>query len=152
MPYEQWLTLYPIETYINSTADTKLYENRPFGKEQTGFPYTFKVGANGLYSHIATTPYGNSMTMEMAKQAILYEQLDKDAITDMLCKSFSSTDYVGHSFGSNSIETEDTYLRLDKDIESLLNYLDVEIGLVNYTFFLSADHGVAHVPGFMEEN
>jgi predicted AlkP superfamily pyrophosphatase or phosphodiesterase len=147
-----WNTLYPISTYTNSTADAKPYENKPFGKEQAGFPYVFKSGFGGLYSTIATTPYGNSMTMELAKLAVQNEQLGKGNTTDMLCVSFSSTDYVGHSFGPNSIETEDTYLRLDKDIETFLNFLDAQVGNGNYTVFLSADHGVAHVPGFMEEN
>jgi len=43
-------------------------------------------------------------------------------------------------------------LRLDKDLEEFLNYLDKTVGKGNYLFFLSADHGAAHVPGFMEEH
>ena len=48
------------------------------------------------------------------------EQLGKDNITDVLTVSFSSTDYVGHNFGVNTKEVEDTYISLDKDIERLL--------------------------------
>ena len=101
---------------------------------------------------IATSPYGNTMTLEMAKEALDNEQLGKGSETDMLCVSLSSTDYVGHNFGPNSIETEDTYLRLDKDLGAFFNYLDEKIGVGQYTIFLSADHGVAHVPGFMKDN
>ena len=72
--------------------------------------------------------------------------------TDMICVSLSSTDYVGHRFGPNSLEVEDTYLRLDKDIAQFLNYLDATIGSGNYLLFLSADHGAPQVPGFMKEN
>ncbi len=71
---------------------------------------------------------------------------------DFLTVSISSTDYVGHSFGPNSIESEDTYLRLDKDIADFLAFLDTKVGKGNYLFFLSADHGVAHVPGFLNEH
>jgi arylsulfatase A-like enzyme len=78
--------------------------------------------------------------------------LGSSDVTDLLAISLSSTDYVGHQFGPNSIETEDTYLRLDKDLAAFFDYLDKKIGKGQYTFFITADHGVAHVPGFMEEN
>ncbi|MBL7727687.1 MAG: alkaline phosphatase family protein, partial [Dinghuibacter sp.] len=73
-------------------------------------------------------------------------------VTDFLAVSLSSPDYVGHRFGPNSIEVEDTYLRLDADLGAFLKYLDKQVGKGNYTLFLTADHGVAHVPGFMLEN
>jgi predicted AlkP superfamily pyrophosphatase or phosphodiesterase len=73
-------------------------------------------------------------------------------VTDFLTVSISSTDYIGHSFGPNSIESEDAYLRLDKDIADFLQYLDGVLGKGNYLTFLTADHGVAHVPGFLEEH
>ncbi len=147
-----WKTLNPINTYTQSTADEKDYESKPLGADQKGFPYSLKQYAGKTYSYIASTPFGNSMTFDMAKAALDNEQLGKGAETDMLCVSLSSTDYVGHSFGPNSIETEDTYLRLDKDLGDFLSYLDTKLGKGNYTVFLSADHGVAHVPGFMKEN
>ena len=147
-----WNTLYPIDSYIQSTADEKDYESKPFGATQTKFPYSLKQLEGKNYQSIATTPFGNTMTLELAKAAFETEKLGAGSETDMLCVSLSSTDYVGHSFGPNSVETEDTYLRLDKDIAAFLTYLDTKIGKGQYTLFLSADHGVAHVPGFMKEN
>ena len=35
-----------------------------------------------------------------------------------------STDYVGHALFQNSIEIEDTYLRLDRDLEVVFQQLD----------------------------
>ncbi len=144
-----WHTLYPLHTYMQSTADEKAYENKMFG---TKLPYDLKKFKAKNYSAIATTPYGNSITIDMAKAAIEGETLGADAITDFLAVSFSSTDYIGHSFGPNSIEQEDDFLRLDKELGEFLNYLDNKIGKGEYTVFLSADHGVAHVPAFMAEN
>lgn len=69
--------------------------------------------------------------------------------TDFLALSFSSTDYIGHRFGPQSKEIEDTYLRLDQDIERLLNYLDENYGKDQYIVFLSADHAVAEVATHM---
>lgn len=147
-----WNTLYPINTYVQSTADEKPYESRPLGRDATHFPYRLDTFATKNYGVIASTPYGNTLTLEMAKAAVDGEALGRDSITDFLAVSFSSPDYVGHSFGPNSIEIEDTYLRLDQDLGALFEYLDAKVGAGQYTAFLSADHGVANVPGFMQEH
>jgi hypothetical protein len=147
-----WNTLYPINTYVQSTADEKPYEGTPFGTEQKGFPYDLKKFATTNYGAVASTPYGNTMTIEMAKAALTNEQLGADNITDMLAVSFSSPDYIGHTFGPNSVEQEDDFLRLDKDLGSFFNFLDAKVGKGQYLVFLSADHAVAHVPGFMKEH
>ncbi|MFC3562535.1 alkaline phosphatase PafA [Pedobacter jamesrossensis] len=144
---KNWETLYPINTYVNSTSDEKAYE----GKTST-FPHLLTQNINKNFDAIRSTPYGNTITLDLAKLAILSEDLGQDNITDFLAVSCSATDYVGHGYGPNSIEAEDTYLRLDKDFEEFFNYLDKKVGKGNYTVFLSADHGVAHVPGFMKEN
>ncbi len=151
--YEQgWNTLYPIATYVQSTGDENEYEAKPFGNDQKGFPYDLKRFTGKNYSSISTTPFGNTMTMMMAKDAILNESMGKDSVTDFLAVSFSSPDYIGHGFGPNSIETEDAYLRLDKDLGELFDYLDKVVGKDQYLCFLTADHGVAHVPGFMTQH
>lgn len=151
--YEQgWNTLYPINTYVQSTTDEKPYEGKSFGADQKGFPYDLKRFIGKNYSAISSTPHGNSMTAEMAKAAITNEQLGADNITDFLTVSFSSPDYIGHAFGPNSIEQEDDFLRLDQELGDFFNFLDAKVGKGQYLVFLSADHGAAHVPGFMKEN
>jgi predicted AlkP superfamily pyrophosphatase or phosphodiesterase len=151
--YDQnWNTLYPIESYVQSTADNKDYEGKTRGEQTPTFPHPLKLYAGKNYDMIRSTPYGNTITLDLAKAAIKAEDLGKDNITDFLAVSCSSTDYIGHQYGPNSIEAEDTYLRLDKDMEDFFNYLDKTVGKGNYLLFLSADHGAAHVPGFMKEN
>lgn len=144
---KNWETLYPMNSYVNSTADEKAYE----GKSST-FPHQLTQNIDKNFDAIRSTPYGNTITLDLAKLAILSEDLGQDNITDFLAVSCSSTDYVGHAYGPNSVEAEDTYLRLDKDFEEFFNYLDKKVGKGNYTVFLTADHGAAHVPGFMQEN
>jgi hypothetical protein len=88
----------------------------------------------------------------MAKAAIEGEGLGTSGSSDFLAVSFSSPDYIGHTFGPNSIEAEDNYLRLDKELGTFLNYLDTKIGKGQYTLFITADHAVAHVPAQLKEN
>ncbi|MFA6276313.1 MAG: alkaline phosphatase PafA [Pedobacter sp.] len=149
---QDWNTLYPINTYINSDSDNVSYEAKFKGETTSSFPHLTKQYIGKNYEMIKSLPYGNTMTIDFAKLAVQNENLGKDAITDFLAISCSATDYVGHQFGPNSIELEDTYLRLDKDLEQLFNYLDKTVGKGNYLFFLSADHGVAHAPEFLSKN
>ncbi|ATP55003.1 alkaline phosphatase family protein [Pedobacter ginsengisoli] len=149
---KNWNTLYPIETYDQSTADNKDYEGKSRGEQTPTFPHPFKLYTGKNYDMIKSSPYGNTMTLDLAKLAIDSEHLGQSGSTDFLAVSCSATDYVGHQYGPNSIEAEDTYLRLDQDLEQFFNYLDTKIGKGNYLVFLSADHGAAHVPGFMTEN
>lgn len=144
-----WNPLYPISSYTLSTADEKPYEGRYKNAANTSFPHDLGSMAN---SAISASPFGNTMTLEFAKKAIEAYNLGKGSVTDLLAISLSSTDYVGHQFGPNSIEIEDTYLRLDQDLATLFKYLDARVGKGQYLFFITADHGVAHVPGFMQEN
>lgn len=147
-----WNTLYPITTYTQSTADEKSYEVKPFGMAAKGFPYDLKRFAGTNYNAILATPFGNTLTTEFAKKAILSEGLGEDAVTDFLAISYSSTDYIGHSFGTNAVEIEDTYLRLDKELGDFFVFLDEKIGKNQWLLFLSADHGAAHTPDFLKEN
>lgn len=148
-----WTTLYPLNTYTNSIKDDNRYEASPNKKESPTFNYEYKNYVESYQVAIVkATPYGNSITKEMAMACIKNDQLGKDDITDLLCISFSSPDIIGHAYGPRSIEIEDVYLRLDKDIETLLNYLDLEVGKNNYTIFLTADHGGGDVPNHLKDN
>ena len=142
-----WNTLYPISTYTRSAEDNSLYESKLPGEKTPTFPHDLK-GGNAL-EVLRTTPYGNTLTKDFALKAIEDEHLGKNGTTDFLAISFSSPDYVGHSFGPQSIELEDTYLRLDQDIAEILSYLDAKLGKNQYLVFLTADHAVAEIPAYI---
>jgi predicted AlkP superfamily pyrophosphatase or phosphodiesterase len=145
-----WNTLYPINTYKESTTDDNPYEGATKGEAKPVFPHKTSMASDK--GAIRSTPYGNTITRLMAQACIDGEQLGQKGETDFLAVSFSSTDYVGHQYAPNSIEIEDTYLRFDKELELFLNYLDQKVGKGNYTVFLTADHGGAHNAKFLQDN
>jgi predicted AlkP superfamily pyrophosphatase or phosphodiesterase len=150
---QDWNTLYPINTYIQSSADNSpKYEGKFAGAEAPTLPVKTSELYKGKMGMIRSTPYGNSMTLDLAKAAVESEALGKGPVTDFLAVSLSSTDYIGHQFGPNAVEVEDTYLRLDKDLAAFFTYLDAKLGKGNYTVFLTADHGAAHNPNFLLDN
>ena len=148
-----WTTLKPIVEYIESGTDQNIFEGRFRGEATTTFPHDLPSlwDKNGATSILKATAYGNSITTDFALAILEHEDLGEDAITDFLAVSFSSTDYVGHMFGVNSVEVQDTYLRLDLDLTRLLDALDTKVGKGNYTVFLTADHGAIHVPAYLAE-
>ncbi|UJP66806.1 alkaline phosphatase PafA [Mongoliitalea daihaiensis] len=149
---QTWEPLFPLETYVQSIADDNDFEGPFIGMDKPAFPYDLKslMADNGEYGLLSTTPFGNSLTWDMAYAAIEGEQLGKRGETDFLAVSFSSPDYIGHRFGPSSVELEDNYLRLDRELEKFLNYLDETYGKGNYLIFLTADHAVADIVEYMK--
>lgn len=146
-----WEPHYPIETYKQSIDDNNAFEVPFIGKDTPTFPYKLDSlrENNDNYGLIAATPFGNNLTLDFAYAAIEGEQLGLRGETDFLAVSFSSPDYIGHRFGPASKEVEDTYLRLDLEMEKFLNYLDQTYGKGEYLIFLSSDHGVAEIATHM---
>jgi len=149
---QSWEPLFPLETYKQSIDDDNDFEAPFVGRETTSFPYDLPalMEDNGGLGMIASTPFGNSLTLDMAYAALEGEQLGKRGETDFLAVSFSSPDYIGHRFGPPSIEVEDNYLRLDRELAEFFDYLDKEYGKGEYLVFLTADHGVADVVNYMK--
>ncbi|MCC3153676.1 alkaline phosphatase family protein [Hymenobacter sp. BT770] len=170
-----WETLLPLAQYTESSADDVPWESVFKGETTPTFPHDLpRLSAAPVASVkslekaageispqpapqnldlIRSTPFGNSLTADFAIETLRAEQLGQRAgITDMLAVSFSCTDYVGHQFGANAVETEDTYLRLDRDLARLLAALDKTVGKGQALVFLTADHGAAHAVGFLQEH
>ncbi|NBA89102.1 alkaline phosphatase family protein [Emticicia sp. CRIBPO] len=149
---EGWKTLLPVEQYLESTADDKPYEAKLAGAKKPVFPYELAGTAGDAFGILSSTPHGNTLTKELALEALKNENLGKGKATDFLTISFSSPDYVGHGFGPNAVEAEDIYLKLDRDIADLLTNLDKAVGKDNYLLFITADHGVMDVVDLWKEH
>lgn len=151
---QPWNTLYPIGDYKGSMGDDNAFEEPFIGESKPVFPHDIPKlrSTNQELEILRSTPFGNSILKDFAIETIKSENLGKGSDIDLLALSFSSTDYIGHQFGTHSIEVEDTYLRLDKDLAELLVYLDEFVGKGNYLVFLTADHGASDVPSYLTES
>ena len=148
-----WDLLKPVSTYNESLSDDNPYEGKLDKTKSPIFPYDLsKIYKEKGADILRTTPFGNDILADLAMKAIEKEELGKDDITDFLTVSFSSTDYVGHTFGPRSMELQDTYLRLDQTLGVFLTYLDKTVGKDNYLLFLTADHAGAENSNYMKDN
>jgi predicted AlkP superfamily pyrophosphatase or phosphodiesterase len=146
-----WKLLYKPKAYVQSAKDDSPHEAAFKGMNNPVFPVPTSVLARDIKGLIRSTPHGNSFTLDFAREAVIREKLGNNEVTDFLTISLSSTDYMGHQFGPNSMEIEDTYLRLDNDLGTFFSFLDGQVGEGNYTIFLTADHAAANNAGFLKE-
>jgi len=150
--HQKWNTLLPIEKYTESTADDNDYEEPFKGETRPIFPHDFPALHGKDFELVRKSPFGNTLIKDFAIAALRSENLGKGKYTDFLAVSFSSTDYIGHQFGVNAVETEDCYLRLDKDIADLLKFIDGTYGKRNVVIFLTADHGAMPNAALLEDH
>ena len=147
-----WNTMYDLNTYQQSDSDVQSYEGLFKDETASSFPHDVQNMYEKSKEIFRRTPFGNTITLDFAKAAVENDSLGNGKATDFLTINCASTDYVGHFFGPNSIEMEDTYLRLDKDLENFFQFLDAKVGKDRYTVFLTADHGAAHAIGYMQKH
>ena len=146
----QWTLSQPAETYRFADLDDQPWETDLPGWG-TVFPHEYGPADNPYFTTFLTlSPAGDALTVDFAKTLIDVEQVGADEVTDYLSVSLSSTDYVGHIFGPSSLESEDNLKQLDGQLAELLSYVDARVGLRNTVVILSADHGGAENPGYLE--
>ena len=150
-----WDTEFPISQYTRCLTDENAYETGISGR--IVFPYvlpeiTKNKSISERYKLLKQTPFGNTLTKDMAIATMVNENLGKDEFTDLLAVSFAATEYIGNAFGPMSVELEDAFLKLDKDLEHFLNFVDDFAGKQNTLIFLTSDHGAAQTPGYLADS
>jgi predicted AlkP superfamily pyrophosphatase or phosphodiesterase len=147
----KWDRLFPESEYIKRAGpDSPSWETVTAAGDTNAFPHTITGGANApgsaFYWAIDYSPFSNELLVSFAQQAIVNEQLGQDDDTDVLTVSLSANDYVGHRYGPYSQEVMDVTLRVDRQIQTLLDFVQTRIGLANTLVAFTADHGVAPIP------
>jgi len=142
-----WEHALPASAYETTQGVTTDVKGSPLGRN---FPFSITGGeekpGEEFYKAFQYTPFASEYLADFAKAAIDAESLGADKYPDLLAISFSTPDLVGHSYGPDSDEVEDIYIRLDQVIADFLNYVDDKVGLSNTIIAVTGDHGVAPIP------
>jgi predicted AlkP superfamily pyrophosphatase or phosphodiesterase len=147
----RWELLHGSASYMFAEHDDREGETElaDFGRT---FPHPYGPGDGPYFTTLLTlSPAGDALTLDFAKTLLEAEGLGEDDVPDYLSISFSSTDYVGHLFGPSSLESEDNLLRLDRALAELFAFVDERVGLERTLIVLSADHGGAELPSYLQE-
>jgi predicted AlkP superfamily pyrophosphatase or phosphodiesterase len=145
---QTWTPLLPASAYKGE--DDRGYETQWFGLGRA-FPHPVNGGkteiSRDFYEALGSTPFMDDLLIDAAKAAITGEKLGTHPAPDLLCVSFSPTDYVFHHFGPYSWETQDVLARLDRGLADLLDAATRAAGGKEHLLVvLSADHGGAGIP------
>lgn len=152
----EWKALQPIQNYEEAdTAAVKSVEKKKNLMEKLKGMVDGIIGKpqpKTDYKALLENPYGNLLTKDLAIAAIVGEKLGTDESTDLLCITFSTNRFIGGKFGPHSIEMEDTYLRLDRELAHFLEFINSTVGKENCLFVLTSDQGVASTPDYLEKS
>lgn len=133
----------------HSGPDEVAEEATGYGQGRTfPHPMTGELPKPGkaYYAALYNSPFANELLLELAKKAILEEQLGRRSDPDFLAISFSANDPIGHCWGPDSQEVLDVTLRTDLLLADLFRFLDEHVGRGNYVLALTSDHGVCPLP------
>ncbi len=148
---KSWELMHDGSAYLFGNRNDPPYETSFPGYGRV-FPHPFGKSDNKYFTTLLTlSPVGDELALSFAEAVIEGEKLGQSGNTDYLSISFSSTDYVGHLFGPSSLESEENLLRLDRTLAELFKFVDQEVGLANTVIVVSADHGAAEIPGYLNE-
>jgi predicted AlkP superfamily pyrophosphatase or phosphodiesterase len=149
---KKWEKSLPEAAYGRAQAEKLPLQKTALGEK---FPYTITGGVDKpgprFYSTFELSPFALEHLADFANTAIDAEALGADEFTDLLSVSFSTPDLVGHSYGPDSQEVLDTYVRLDKVLADFLTLIDRKIGLQNTIIAMTGDHGVSPIPEYVHK-
>lgn len=136
----EWDLLLPEGSYKAGFEDDYILEKGYWNRWNT-FPYNLpKISEKQEFPYelLKATPWGNMFLKDFALQLIKNEELGADDIVDLLNITFSTLDYANKWYNPLSVEMQEMYIRIDKEIAGLLTYLDKIMGKDNYLVFLTA--------------
>jgi len=159
--FADYITKHPLQAEMGRkwerslTKDKYLYDystqnRRGIALVSSEFPHTVRGRGDeqrGAFTDAwESSPFSDAYLNALAMTSIDAMKLGRGPGTDYLAIGFSALDKVGHDFGPDSHETQDTLIHLDTQLGVLFDKLDREIGKGHYVVALTSDHGVAPVP------
>ncbi|MDD2797598.1 MAG: alkaline phosphatase family protein [Bacteroidales bacterium] len=120
------------------------YRFIPYQQKDFGFAYPFKRTRDNLLS-FKTSGLINEEVNRMVLMFFDNETFGKHTFPDFLTLTLYAGAFQNKERNSHVVEMQDLYLRLDKQLELLLNRIDASVGLKNALVFVSST-------GYFEEN
>ena len=146
--YPDWATEYDVRSSLESRiADIQW---KPLNEEVTNFQYfvssaeskgkafSHKFNSNRKFREFKATACVNDEINLFAKEAIEKAGLGTDAVTDMLTLTYYAGAYDHQSAMQYGMEMQDTYARLDRQLEDLFDYVGEKVGMDKTLFVVTS--------------
>ena len=136
---EEWRTLLDRARYRNTRHwDITLAARNRREKDEAG---KGRLHPADDLERLRCTPAGNSALLAFAKQAIAQYRLGTDEVPDLLTVCLDPARRIMETYGPESVEVEDMYYRLDRDLADFLTYLFAQVRDGDAVVVLTSDHG-----------
>lgn len=151
--HKRWDPLLDAQAYTRSLPDGQPWSTS-YRKLPTRMGIVYGLGETApgpfYYSTLLVGPYGDDTTADFSIELLKQERLGRNptGAPDLLAVSFSSHDYINHSFGPESIQSQDHLIRLDRTLARFFDAVDAAVGAENVLIVLTADHGFMNVPEY----
>ena len=137
----EWRTLLERGRYLNTrNYDIALAGKSKKDKDRSG---SGRLKLRSDFERMLYTPAGNTAVLGLAKQAIAQYRLGEDKIPDLLNVCLDSPRRISEAYGPESIEVEDMYYRLDRDLADFLTFVFAQVKDGSVTVVLTSDHGTS---------
>lgn len=137
----EWRTLYDRNRYLNTRHwDVVLMGRSRREPDRSG---KGRLKPENDYERLLYTPAGNSAVLGFAKQAIVQYGLGEDEQPDLLTLCLDSSRRIAEAYGPESVEVEDMYYCLDRDLADFLTFLFAQVKDGAVTVVLTSDHGTS---------
>ena len=137
----EWRTLLERGRYLN----TRSYDIAPAvkGKKEKEQTAAGRLKLQSDFERLLYTPAGNTAVLGLAKQAIAQYRLGDDKTPDLLNICLDTPRRISEAYGPESVEVEDMYYRLDRDLADFLTFVFAQVKDGNAMVVLTSDHGTS---------
>lgn len=133
-----WQPKFPASTYLAAldTRKPKAFEYKPSSKKN----------ANRQNSILKVSPSANSLVAELALRLLQEEDLGQGKQPDALMLQFTVRTPNEQDFSVQTMEKEDIYLRLDDELQFLIQKIEYKLGRGNVLFVLFGNQNNSYSP------
>jgi hypothetical protein len=115
------------------------YNGFPYSKNQGAFKHTISKNDRDKFLKLKQTPFINTEITRLASAFFEYADFGKRAYPNFLSITYYAGNYQSNNFVEFGWEIQDTYYRLDQEIENLLDLADKKVGLKNVVVVLTSN-------------
>lgn len=140
----KWQPLFGVQTYLSYLP----------GGSKKSFDYlpSEKKSKNSSTTILNATPAANTLVTTLALNVIKAEKLGADYNPDVIMLQYTVKVPDEKVFSMTSVEKEDMYLRLDKEISTLIKNTELTVGAGRTLYFLTTNQTAAHSPNELGDN
>ena len=135
--YVRWTPLFPVNSYVwNANRQARAFDYVP----------AQSLDNESSASILRRTPAANTLVTDLALQLLKGEGLGQGYYPDMLMLQYTVCTPHDPFASVHSIEKEDMYMRLDREVKRLLEAIDWEAGMERTVVVLFANQSDTHTP------